>query len=368
MSASKHKTVLLLNSSHGRFPVGSSAWVRGTIAAMDSFNASVHTLVTSIGLPGWELPAVAAARRGCRQKLILPGKNNSAGKRFFRRCLDDLGLDVNYTEPLFAGSGDFYSLRDNLAFELADTVFPVSVKPGGRLYKLLEQYNHAGGKVAKDFMVEYRNEDWLPRYNLQSGALNPELNELDSNWLTHWTHSHPGPWPDEPAASFYKDLLGNPGFYVRSAEATLARIVTDKKLRASSTHMAGSELTVSLTSLPPRQAIRSMRWRSRYRRWNMEPYGIAFRKQALIPYGAREVKYFDQIPESLKTAEKIFSQRRGRITDWSLEREWRIHGDLHLDGINTKDIVLIIFNKSSKTKLLFQKDSFRIIDILPGEV
>ncbi len=211
--------------------------------------------------------------------------------------------------------------------------------------------------------MEFSKESWLPRYNLDRKLLNPELAAFGQGWLTHWTHSRPGPWPGETAAEYYRDILNEPEKYVRSAPATLAAILAGGVVRGSGTHMAASEMTVSLTSLPPLEALAMMRWRSRYRRWNMEPYGIAIRRDALVPLGARQVRYYDEMPSQLSSAEKIFSQRRGRLTDWSGEREWRIHGQLHLDQIDPDEIALLVYDSAWAAGRPELTQRYRIVEI-----
>jgi hypothetical protein len=340
------RSVLLLNSSHGRFTVGSSPWVRATMDALDALNPDQDILLTSIGLPGWELPAYRAAQMGFRQKLILPGHDNGAGAHYYQRWQDNLGLNASLTEPIFTATGnskEFNSVRDSLAFELADIVYPVSLRPGGRLDTLLGRHIARGGLATDLYRVEYTNNNWVPRYKLDKANLNSGLNAFDSGWLTHWTHSYPGPWPNETSADFYHDMLTGPDRYVRCARSTITRILAEGVVRGSDAHMADSETTVSLTSLPPLKALAAMCWRSRWRRWNMEPFGITVRREALVSLGARQVSYYDKLPPQLSDSEKIFSQRRGKSTDWSTEQEWRIHGDLRLDDIDPDKIALLMY-------------------------
>lgn len=340
---------LLLNSTHGRYPLGSDSWVRATAAALDSLDPGGHVLITSVGLANWELTAHLAAVKGFPQLVALPGEDDGAGRRYYERCLDELGLEEQLTSPLFAGKCDsrsFRAIRDRLAFETAELVYPVSVRPGGRLDTLLREFAAAGGRVSDDFRVEYAAGGWRPGYRFDSAPLNPALREFSSGWLTHWTHSRPGPWPGEKPASFYSGMLATPDLYVRSAGATLARIISDQVIRGSSLHMSGGAMMVSLTGLPVSEALPLMRWRSRWRRWSMEPFGISFRREALVRLGARRVSYHDDIPADLAQGERKFSQRRGRVTDWRGEREWRLSGDLPLGAVAADQIAVLVYDKN----------------------
>lgn len=366
MNRGKPIPTLLLNSSHGRYVLGSDPWVRATLDALDKLDPVVHEIITSVGLANWELTACAAAAKGLRQRLVLPGRDNSAGHRYFARCLDEFGLDGKLTAPVFAGERDgrrFLTLRDQLAFETARVVYPVSVRPSGRLDKLLDQFTASGGETNEKFRVQYDSGGWRPRYNLKAHALDPALEEFSSRWLIHWTHSSPGPWSTETPAEFYRDLMRNPGGYVRSAAATLARIVSENVLRSSGFHMSGGEMMVSLSALPPAEALPLMRWRSRWRRWSMEPYGIAFRKEALVRLGARQVAYYDKLPERITAAEKKFSQRRGRITDWSGEQEWRVSGDIRLDAVPPSDKALLVYDNNWRTDYPKPALEYRIVPL-----
>ncbi|MEA1997114.1 MAG: hypothetical protein U9N45_05720, partial [Gemmatimonadota bacterium] len=105
--------------------------------------------------------------------------------------------------------------------------------------------------------------------------------------------------------------------------------------------MPGGRSAVSLTALSPAESVPLMRWRKRYLRYSLEPFGLAFRTEAIKRLGAGPVHYFDPDLRPREGSDRLYYQSAGRIGDWTVEREWRLEGDLSLDAFSPQDLVLI---------------------------
>lgn len=324
--------------------------------------------MSSIGLPSWELSTYLAGRKGLNLELIIPQAEPLGIDCYREKVLSDYRLEREKTVFHLAGEGSktgFMAARDRLAFDLADIVCPVSVRPGGRLEKFLAEYRRGPGRVREEFGIQWRRVAWRPRYELENSALNPELEDFNSGWLFHWTHTHPGKWPDEEPWRFYSDMLEKPEVYVRDARTTLGRIMCEGVLRASAWRMPAGCKAVSLTALSPDRAAGLMRWRKRYLRYSLEPFGLAFRRDLLRKLGAAPVHYFDPLCGPPEGIDRLFCQSAGQVGKWTAEEEWRFPGDLELKNFSRDMMILIAVDTAEAAKLKQETGSrWRIISFL----
>jgi hypothetical protein len=337
--------ILILNSAHGKYPVGSEGWVQATLRAVrETASPEVTFLISTEPVP-WDLTAWLAGRTDARMELMVKSPENDRGRAEYIRLLDDFGLDGNRTKPRFLGEAvpapahpkDSWQLRDRLALALADLICPVSIRPGGRLDHLLGE-SGCTGKRCDDFRVAWTPNRFQIRYSLAGRVWQPLPR---GEWLVHWTRACPGKWPGERSADFFRDLLEHPERYVRSAEATLARMLREGRIRGSSWKTPGGVPLVAFSALSPGDALTLMRWRQRFIRYSFEPCGIAVRKDALVPLGAAEVVYADGKAGN-STAGSLFTHAAGANEHWMAEKEWRLPGDLMLEDIPPDSALVIV--------------------------
>lgn len=345
----KRPTVLILNSAHSKYPIGTDPWIQATEKAVNSLAERPVKMLSSTEPVMWDIITALAGKRGMGIILIVKALNNREGQKEFKRLIEEYALDENRMSPLYLGEiaknqpKKLWTLRDNLAVKTADLVYPISIRPGGKLDKLLLKGDFKA-EVRNDFRIDWSKEkqtEQKPIYDFSGRMVNsfPE-----GKWLVHWTRSSQGPWPGEKAWEFYRDLFENPHMYVRSARETLIKILTEKLIRGSSWKLPGGVKAVSLTSLAPGEAVSLMRWRKRFVRYSFEPYGIAIKRDILVQMGAREIQY--EKPNVDSPSEKLFVQSPGEKGDWTKEKEWRIRGDLRLDTIDKNDYFAIVSDKS----------------------
>ena len=356
---------LIFNSAHNKYPLGKDSWIQATVRTVGKLSDSTDTIISSLDPMPWSFVTYLAGRYGMNSSLIIPAPPR------IRRCdrqalyddiLDDFNLDGSKVQPVYPDeSGSraqnrktFWQLRDRVAVETAQLIFPVSIRPGGRLSRLLDD-DAVRTKIRNDFRIQWSSEGYIPRYTLTDQTIN-RLTEGD--WLVHWTRASQGPWPGEKSWRFYHDMLENPGEYVRSAGATLARIVSELRLRGSSWKLPEGEQAVAFTAQPIEEALRLMRWRQRYVRYTFEPYGIAIRLAALLDMGAGRVSYSrfqvsgSRQKQPLSGEDRLFIHAAGEKTDWEREKEWRIRGDLSLETLDGKDMFALVPDNKAREEVL----------------
>lgn len=343
--------ILILNSAHGKNPVGSEGWVQATLRATRELAGPETVFLCSTEPIPWDLAAWLAARSGSRVELILKGVDREEERRRFDRLLDDFGIDRSRVRPRFldrdalAGAAhpkDAWQIRDRIALTLADLIYPVAIRPEGRLERLLGEH-HVAEKVRNEYRTSWTPNGYLPRYSLSGLSWRPLP---VGQWLVHWTRTCPGPWPGERSRDFFRDLFARPSGYVRNAAATLARIVTEGRIRGSAWRISGGGTAVAFTGLTPGEVLALMRWRKRYTRYTFEPYGIAVRRETLVRLGAREVSYSDA-DRAPSAPDPVFTHAPGAENHWTAEREWRLAGDFDLTTIQREAVRIIVPDEDS---------------------
>ena len=331
------RKVVLLNSSQGKQPTGSDSWIRGTLRAIKDFASKDSVLLTSVGLNTWELTCWAAGNRNLSQIVAVPDDGIRTHDDIYREISRDFALDEGAYCLILLPSQlgkpkSFWENRDRKLVELSDVLVPISIREGGRMDSILK----TGGLLAK---VEegYRVEWSPPRDHVHSLLLPKEVirEEQDprfEGYLTHWTRSSDGPWPGEKRADYYKDVVASDHEYPRSGKRTWERIQREKRIRASSWRIRGGHSVVSFTSLLPSQAVQLMRWRKRYSRYTVEPYGISVEEEAARRMGTSPVRYVSKQATHPLVPEYLL-QGKSAKANWPIEHEHRHLGDFDLSEL-----------------------------------
>ena len=340
--------ILILNSAQGKCPLGSDTWVRGTVRAIESLAGRRDIrLVCSADPHPWNLVTYLAGKLQIPSLAVMTESESMAGQHTLRDfmasyVLDDRLTTVRWLDRDCAGRmKQRWQERDSLAFASADIIYPVSIRRGGRLDNSLPA---VVGKARDAFRIPWKREGYLPEYHLADRKVIPFPK---GDWLVHWTRACPGPWPGETAAAYYHDMLAHPERYVRSAGNTLARMLQESRIRASSWRMPGGKAAVSFSANGPGDAMRLMRWRKRYVRYSFEPWGIAVERRTLEEMGARQVRY----DGGSNDGERLFTQSSGSAGDWEPEAEWRLPGDCDLHSIPAGRMFAVVPDNASATRL-----------------
>ncbi len=335
----------ILNSAQSKYPLGKDEWILGTLDALQTYQQAEITLITSLGMNTWEYTTWAGGTFGYPLIVAVLWDGRMDPNALFNRTIRDFSLSAEQVSLLLIPARksrikDSGSERDRLITSLADTLVPVSIHPHGRMRKLLE--NRANQTKADfRFSREWRGGRRRECYLFDIAAIRANFDEKLKGWLIHWTRACQGPWPRETSAEFYRNITENREEYAHSASKTLARIVNEKRIRANSWRIRGKEKVVCLSGLPPSKAVDLVRWRSRYVRYTIEPYGIGISSPAAWRIGIQKVRYLNErtgIPEGIPA---FLLQGEGTSGDWPREDEFRHLGDIDLDALSPDEWEII---------------------------
>lgn len=274
--------------------------------------------------------------------------------------------------------------RDRIAFELADRIDVVHVRPGGTLHplllerlrkdsapsvrvlvpvapwgqtaspaerRLIDQLIAAGAigycwRVAGDDSPPSTNPPLAAPPVEESVAAIRRLRASPRGWLVHCTRGRGGPWPGQSASQF-RDwlLLSVPRPVDLSPLATLQRIVGQRHLIGGGPTMRDDCRAICFSAAPLWEIIARRTFRPHVGRWDAEPYGIAIRRRVASRLGARPVVYFAG-PNEPADVPTWRLQPCGKTYDWTVEREWRLPGDVDLRQLAAEDAILFVAKRN----------------------
>lgn len=165
--------------------------------------------------------------------------------------------------------------------------------------------------------------------------------------LIHWTRAPIAAWNGETRDDYENGLLQGTVAGPRTAFDTLRRILLEKTLRGSGRLLRHGKPMVCFTAAPLRSYADLRIYRPHLRRFDFEPYGFCFRQRKLQELGARPVIYGEPpLLDRLSPTDLPYFQvaRAGRdcSLDWTLEREWRLAGDLDLRRFTAQELYLFV--------------------------
>jgi hypothetical protein len=351
----------IINSRQHRNPHADDPWLSATITALENAITSNSTIVSSVGMTTWEWVVWNTNRLGGYQIIVLPRGKISDFSNRVSNFIQEFDLAANKTVflmPFLSGHAPrkrlTYPERDRWVIALSHCILPVSIRPNGIFFKLLnepEVVSHRdssfGITTAKTTDSEKEFKDFLSGDIPFSSVANLMI---DSEWdyLTHWTRRCHGPWAGERTSDYYQDLFQTKTGDPRDGLNTLKRILQESCIRGSSRLVRGNIPLVSFTKKSPKELLEIISWRPGFIRWNFEPCGISIRRQTLESLGARPVIYgseyrYAQLPDRDKP---FFQPIESSGKDWSIEEEWRLPGDLNLNMIHKEDAIVWVMNSS----------------------
>jgi len=339
---------LVLNSAQSKYPIGNDPWIRAPENAVAALSRmpGIRLYISSDPLP-WSLVAFLAGRWGIPVLFAVRSRDCAEGRRMFEDALADFGLQKRLVAPLFTGwkaspeSKKSWPQRDRILIASADAVYPVSIRPGGRLDALIDGMD--GSRVRDDYRISYTRN----RRRIDMNFTDKCMAALPKGeWLLHWTRTRHGLWPGETQREFWSDVLAEPDRYVRTAADSLARILRERTIRGSGRHLPHGRTAVGFTSLSPAEALKLMRWRKRYAEFSYEPYGIAVRKKAAVQAGCLPVAYGCNAG-----TDPLFVHAPGPENMWSGECEWRLEGNCSLGRFHDEDMLAIVPDTTSAGRI-----------------
>jgi len=322
----------------------------------------------------------AALRRVHQEGAMLSVVDGTAGSSIVQRGAERLGIPIERIElpddSISPSSGDQpdHDLphRDRVLLEAADCVIVLELRTNGNVHRalrlslqqrrqvLLADLQGLQSRAVRDELLNLGATLWRPdpgeQLPFKDRAISEPTGPGDvceiaaipsaAEWvyLTHSTRACAGPWPGQSSDDYLDSLLDDSQDADHSTLAALERIVTQRRLIASSQMIRGGYAMVCFTAVPLVDLPAIRRFRNHRTRWDFEPYGICIRHQWLKDRGVRSAVYGDDaVWQGLADVDRPYFQFTSQSgIDWTVEREWRHAGDLDLRELTTDDALLFV--------------------------
>jgi hypothetical protein len=183
----------------------------------------------------------------------------------------------------------------------------------------------------------------------ETGTLQRDVSRVSNveseKYLLHWTRRRVGPWPEQSESDFMDDLIFRCSRKDHREVAALRRILATERILASSTLTRDPRPVVCFSDVTFEELKERRVFRQHLHRWDFEPYGFAIDRDWLSEQGCRSVTYGDdQVWETTDESDRPFFQLNdpnGKI-DWSVEKEWRVVGDVDLRKVPVDAAVVFV--------------------------
>ena len=368
----------VFNSRKPRQVSPDSSWLDAMRRFLRGLDQREIGLAGSTGTLTHDLASVLAGRRGLFQLIVAPFPLLAAQRRL-SKLFGEGASGIPTLSCMHDGAGCPAKLpmrcRDRILASLADFHLVLEIRSRGNLLAVLEQIQSKSPRPQFVLKPETHSSSNTGNFTLLnefpdhavefkwSRPLEPVLTgpvaTVDSmrfsntpsrgfcltfganvpwrDYLFHYTRACSGPWPGETYLQYLLELLdAGPLSMGRSALDSIVRIAREGLLRASCQMVRGTTPVVCWSSLPPQKLSLMRKWHGPLARWNVEPYGVAVRRDVLRSLGAKPAIYGgEEVYAKLPDSEKYRFQlsRPGQSAAWRHEREWRIANDLALGGL-----------------------------------
>jgi len=345
----------ILNSRKPRRVNPEDGWISVTRKLAEKAAEQGHGFVSSLGNYSYELLCRLARLTDSPTLVVCPDVLPfMLGRDKIRAFLSEYGGLFTPERTLFLSpftpgrlpsEKDRAVIRDECVANIASRVFVGEIRPGGNMARLAGLAENAvliRPTLDKPLKTPGRSVGKRPA----EGPVKPALilSDLETeSYLFHFTRSCPGPWPGQTRPEFYQALLDGGEGAAHTGFDALVRILKEKTVRASGRLIRGGASVVSFTGESLSGSPELIRWRPGLIRWTFEPYGLAVPEDILVELGAVPVIYGgEETWKALPDREKFrFQYHHPPVTDWSLEKEWRLPGDLDLSQIPADRIRVI---------------------------
>ncbi len=173
-------------------------------------------------------------------------------------------------------------------------------------------------------------------------------------YLLHWTRRRVGPWPEQSESDFLDDLIFRCSRKDHREIAALKRILATERILASSALTRDPRPVVCFSDVTFEELKERRVFRRHLSRWDFEPFGLAIDRSWLAGQGCRSVTYGDdQGWESTDENDRPFFQLNdpnGKV-DWSVEKEWRVVGDVDLRKVPVDAAVVFVPTKEDAEEI-----------------
>tara|TARA_Y100000588_G_scaffold173118_2_gene186963 strand:+ start:1103 stop:2233 length:1131 start_codon:yes stop_codon:yes gene_type:complete len=309
----------------------------------------------------------AALSTACNQlldensRLLLVAGTTTAP--YLTRCGELFGHRVETLDSTGVSRGD----RDQLSVFNADVIIALAVGNRSRTRTLIQQvletpsegrppvwFARSTSLVSREITEKWTTLGARPFDPASRRRSDPPIAEAtvhlatnrmvkSGDWLVHCTRECDGRWPGQSQDQYLDDLILGRSASDHSVQATLRKILVERRLRAASRPVRGFPPAVSFSASPLEELLTRRVFRGHRGRWDFEPYGLAISRDWLAARGARPVVY--RLPGDLRGNDP-FEQPTGsqgrHPMNWTREEEWRHPGDVDLSSLpDSQGLVLV---------------------------
>ncbi len=311
------------------------------------------------------LTRAALKAKSDRAKLLIVA--GTAVDPWLRRCCQLLQLDAVVLDAVPQ------SHRDPLTIALAERVYGIWVRRGGRIARLLAERvqvvddqstwvacNDDPQCAAKDLIHHgavgwyLQTQDQRPLARLQRqpdrrahgcGRVADSDTQIDWNqYLVHCTRGRSGALPGQSQQQYLDEiLLGGDGSLPADAWQTLLQIVQSGWLLGGHRTTTGHVPVVCFSRVPLPELLRRRCFRKHLGRWDYEPWGIAIERSAAQRFGCQPVVYDDTNQRKRLPEEQQWRfQAAGKGGAWRDEQEWRSRGSFPLHQLSSAQALIFV--------------------------
>ncbi|MFH1563857.1 MAG: DNA-processing protein DprA [Nitrospirota bacterium] len=374
-------TAAVLNSHKIRSVTPTTCWLKVTTKLTESAIEKGVTIVSSLGMLTYEIVTFIANRHNSPMIIVLDGYlpgvlSSDLRKTFYDKfsnmfdLKNTLFISPFWPEITLPVRRERMAIRDYWVVALAKKLFVAEARIDGNIQKLASTALSEGRKVAvfrplisdqntkgnqklllagAEAVIYSGTAQSKPSYS--SGEETPPLSIVLSEYLFHSTRACPSPWPEQTLSGYIQSLVENDLDAGHMAFDTLCRILKEQLIRAGNRLVRGKTSVVSFTTCLPNELAKIRKWNPALIRWTFEPYGIGIKKSILGKMGAKPVIYaeeekFSQLPPKQQFR---FQLHQPPKTDWSLEKEWRLTGDVILSHLSPENMIIVVSSPHEST-------------------
>ncbi len=282
-------------------------------------------------------------------------------------------------------------IHDRALFALADIVFVLALKTGGKIARLADEraklevrecssviLPDSSGELTSPLFARRKMDGKDSHPAIRSGSTALEVESVavpdprphsatirpvtyqpiisarsipavfePGRFLAHCTRARRGAWPDQTSEAYLDSILNGTHEYPATTLSSLARILKTGVLFATSALKRGDLPSVSFSARNLLDLLSLRRYERHLGRWDWEPYGLLIDRTVLIDLGAQAVTYrlksnSKQTLEGDSLTQPFAVDGSGR--DWRVEEEWRMMSNCLLANIPTNRAYVFVLD------------------------